>query len=65
MLLNRKSLRRPSPVARKQRLGKAVPCSTTAASVIAQLKNLKSRYFGHIHLNNSSSTSQHVFYRLG
>lgn len=65
MLLNRKSLRRPSLVARKQRLGKPCDAAQTAASVIAQLKNLKSRYIGHIHLNNSSSTSQHVFYRLG
>lgn len=29
------------------------------------IKILKCRYFGHIHLNNSSSTSQHVFNQLG
>lgn len=43
MLLNRKWLRRPSLVARKQRLGKPCSAAQTAASVIAQLKNLKSR----------------------
>lgn len=64
MLLNRKPLRRPFLVARKQRWGKPRDAQT-AAPVIAQLKNLKSRYIGHIHLNNSSSTSQHVFYQLG